>query len=96
MGWTYLLQHKGDTFATFVEWKALVERQSGRSLKVLRSDNGGEYVGRNFRDYLGKEGIQHQFTVPHNPEQNRVAERYNRTLLEMARSMMLGAGAGVD
>ena len=95
MGWTFLLQHKEDTVTTFLEWKASVERQPGVPLKALRSDNGGEYIGRNFSSYFKSQGIRHEFSIAYNPEQNGTAERFNKTILEMARSMLQGAGAGV-
>ena len=58
---------------------------------TLRTDNGGEYILHEFRDYLLKEGIKHEFTVPRSPEQNGVAERLNRTFIEAVRSMLAGA-----
>ena len=57
------------------------------TLKVLRSDNGGEYLSNDFKRFLSDEGIHHQLTV-YTPQQNGVAERMNRTLLDLARSMM--------
>lgn len=55
----------------------------------MRSDNGREYVNHSFRAFLKEKGIKHQTTVPYNPEQNGVAERTNRTIVERARSMLL-------
>ena len=57
-------------------------------MKVLRTDNGGEFTSDEFENYLKKEGIVHQPTIPKCPEQNGVAERFNRTLVEMVRSML--------
>ena len=65
----------------------MVERCTGWKLKVLRSDNGGEYKSGEFDQYLKSEGIRHELTVPKSPQQNRVAEHLNRTLGEMTRSM---------
>ena len=67
----------------------MVENQKGRKVKVLRSDNGGEYTSGEFKGYLTDASIQHQFSVPGRPEQNGVAERMNKTLMEKARSLML-------
>ena len=89
--WVYILKHKSQVFQYFKEWKAMAERETGRVLKTLRSDNGGEYTSSEFQLYLKKEGITHEFTVPRSPEQNGVAERLNRTLLEAVRSMLVGA-----
>ena len=89
--WVYILKHKSQVFQYFKEWKAMVERETGRALKTLRFDNGGEYTSSEFQLYLKKEGITHEFTVLRSPEQNGVAERLNRTLLEAVRSMLVGA-----
>ena len=55
---------------------------------MLRSDNGGEYVDKNFTDFCVREGIRREWTAPYNPEQNGVAERKNRTIVEAARVML--------
>ena len=65
-------------------------KSSGRKVKVFRTDNGGgggEYTSTEFENYLKNEGITHQLTVPKTPQQNGVAERMNRTLVESVRSM---------
>ena len=87
--WVYPLKHKDEVFDRFLIWKALVEKSSGRKLKVLRTDNGGEYTSTKFEDYLNAEGVRHERTVPKTPEQNGVAERQNRTLVETVRSMLI-------
>lgn len=89
--WVYVLKSKDEVFKYFLEWKALVEKSSGKKLKVLRSDNGGEYMSTKFQDYLKSEGIRHERTVPKTPEQNGIAERMNRTLVETSRSMLIDA-----
>ena len=58
---------------------------------MLRSDNGGEYLANHFKQFKETHGILHETTTPHTPQQNKVAERYNRKLMEMVRSMMHGA-----
>ena len=68
-----------------------MERSSGKKLNILRTDNGGEYVSTKFEDYLKSEGIRHECTVPKTPEQNGVAERMNRTLVETMHSMLIDA-----
>ena len=75
-----------------MKWKKLVETQTGRKIKVLRSDNGGEYTSDPFLQVCQNEGIQRHFTVRHTPQQNGVAERMNRTLLEKVRCMLSNAG----
>ena len=69
-----------------------MEKQIGKSIKILRSDQGGEYKLGEFMKFCKFHGIVQQFTVPHTPQQNGVAERKNRTLLECARSMLQGKG----
>ena len=86
--WVYVLKRKDQVFERFLEWKALVEKSTGRKLKALRTDNGGEYTSTEFETYLKKEGVRHELTVPKTPEQNGVAERMNRTLVETTRSML--------
>jgi transposase InsO family protein len=53
----------------------MVEKQTGKTIKILRSDQGGEYRLGNFIKYCKDHGIIQQFTVPHTPQQNEVAER---------------------
>ena len=57
-------------------------------MKALRSDNGGEYILNEFKDFCSKEGIQRELIVPHNPQQNGVAERKNRTIAGAARAIL--------
>lgn len=59
----------------------MTEKSTGRQLKVLRTDNGGEYTSSELQDFLKKEGVRHELTVPKTPEQNKVAERMNKTLM---------------
>lgn len=61
------------------------------SKSFVLNDNGGEYMSTRFENYLKAEGIRHERTVPKMPEQNGVAERLNRTLIEMVRSMLIDA-----
>ena len=89
--WVYFLKHKDEVFQRFVEWKALVEKSSCDQVKVLRTDNGGEYTSTQFEDFLKAEGIRHERTVLKTPQQNGVAERLNRTLVETTRSMLIDA-----
>ena len=87
-GYVYLMKRKFETFEKFKEFRAEVENQLGKHIKSIRSDRGGEYLFRDFKDYLTQNGIVSQLTAPGTLEKNGVAERRNRTLLEMVRSMM--------
>ncbi|KAL0298721.1 UNVERIFIED_CONTAM: Retrovirus-related Pol polyprotein from transposon TNT 1-94 [Sesamum radiatum] len=88
MTWVYFMREKSEIFKVFKKFKNLVEKQSGRSIKVLRSDRGKEYNNSEFDKFCEEEGIEHQTTVSYNPQQNGVSERKNRTVMEMARSML--------
>ena len=59
-----------------------MENQTGKKIKVLRSDNGGEYTSRAFDEYCRQEGIKRSLTVPYTPQQNGVAERKNRSIVK--------------
>ena len=87
-GYVYLMTRKSEAFDKFKEFRAEAEKQLGKSIKTLRSDRGGEYLSDEFLGYLIENGIQSQLTAPGTPQQNGVAERRNRTLLDMVRSMM--------
>ncbi|MCO5594298.1 hypothetical protein L7F22_048327 [Adiantum nelumboides] len=66
----------------------MVENQSGTKLKALRTDNGGEYVSSEFKDFCSKRGIRRQFTTPYTPSQNDIAERLNWTIQERVTAML--------
>eukprot|EP01018_Ginkgo_biloba_P000012 Gb_36863 [translate_table: standard] len=87
--WIYPLREKSQTFVVFKQFKEL-ERQTGLKLKVLRSYNGGEYTSKEFNQYYKDRGIQRKLTTAYTPQQNGVAERMNRTLVEKAKTMMTG------
>ncbi|RVW45213.1 Retrovirus-related Pol polyprotein from transposon TNT 1-94 [Vitis vinifera] len=86
--YVYLMQRKSEAFEKFKEFRAEAEKQLSKSIKTLRSDRGGEYLVYEFKDYLIENGILSQLTAPRTHQQNGVAERRNRTLLDMMRSMM--------
>ena len=87
-GFLYLMKHKSKSIEMFKRFRSEVETQTGKSIKMLRSDRGGEYLSDNFIDYLKENGILSQWTPPRTPQHNGVSERRNRTLLDMVRSMM--------
>ena len=86
--WVYILERKDEVFQQFREWKVQVEKSTGRNIKILRTDNGGEYTSTEFTSYLTSEGIRHEVTIPHTPQQNGVSERLNRTLVECVCTML--------
>ena len=87
----YFMAHKSDTFAMFQEFHAKVAGESGERIGVLKTDGGGEYRSREFADYLRKQQIAHEVTVPDSPEMIGIAERMNRTILEKAKCMCVHA-----
>jgi len=74
--------------ALFLNFVASVKTQTGNNVVVLRSDNGGEYMGKDFRNKLMQLGIRHETSAPYTPAQNGVAERSNRTIFNAARSII--------
>ncbi|RVW79242.1 Retrovirus-related Pol polyprotein from transposon TNT 1-94 [Vitis vinifera] len=91
----YILHNKNEVVDAFKVFKAEVEKQYGKQIKIVRSNRGGEYYGRYleygqslgpFAKFLQEHGIVAQYTMSGSPDQNGVAERRNRTLLDMVRS----------
>ncbi len=76
----------------FIEFNTLMEKQKSASIKILRTDRRGEYLSNTFKDHLKENGIIHQLTVAHTPQQNGVAERRNRTLIEATRCLLDQSG----
>ncbi|MCO5583425.1 hypothetical protein L7F22_037336 [Adiantum nelumboides] len=87
---------KDKTSATFLQqfrtYQKLVENHLERSIQTLQTDNGGEYTSQAFKAYCAQQGIRHNLTVPHTPQQNGIAERKNCSLMNSARSMLRVAG----
>ena len=65
--WVYFLKRKSEVFDIFKEFKILVERQSGHYIKVLRSDQGGEFTSDLFEKFCKEHGIIHQLSPPYTP-----------------------------
>ncbi|CAH9131081.1 unnamed protein product [Cuscuta epithymum] len=86
--WAYCLKSKDQVFDRFKIFHTMVERETGKKLKCLRSDNGGEYTSREFSAYCAEHGIRHEKSVPRTPQHNSVAERMNRTIVEKVRCML--------
>ena len=82
------MKAKDEVFNKFKEFKALVENISERKIKVLRSDNGGEYTSKKFKYFSREVGIKREMETPYNPQQNGVAERNNRSIIEATKAMI--------
>nr|GEX57920.1 retrovirus-related Pol polyprotein from transposon TNT 1-94 [Tanacetum cinerariifolium] len=84
--------HKNEAFSKFKEWKQLVENQTGRKLKKLRIDNGLEFCNQEFNNLCKESGIARHLTVARTPQQNGLAKRMNRTLLNKVRCLLIQSG----
>ena len=78
-----------ESFKKYVAW---IQRQKKTLVKKVRTDNGGEYIGREFKGICEELGIIHETTSPYTPEHNGITERYNRTLQEGALTLQHDAG----
>lgn len=88
----HFLKTKDEVKPAFIKFKNLAENKLGKKVKILRTDGGLEYTGEEFQLELDNGGITREVTTPHTPQLNGVAERMNRTLVEMARCMLTSSG----
>ncbi|KAG7598707.1 Zinc finger CCHC-type superfamily [Arabidopsis suecica] len=86
--WAYFLHEKSEAFLTFKIFKASVEKEIGMSITCLRTDRGGEFTSNEFGEFCKTHGITRQLTAAFTPQQNGVAERKNRTIMNAVRSML--------
>ncbi|KAJ6791386.1 Uncharacterized protein M6B38_244565 [Iris pallida] len=91
--YTYLLRTEDEVLDRFKVYKSEAENQLDRKIKILRSDRGGEYTSNEMTNFCEEHGIIHEVTAPYSPQSNGVAERKNRTLLDMVNAMLLSSGA---
>ena len=85
----YFLKQKSELL---YEFEMVMTNECGECISTLKTDNGGDYLSSEFQAFLKSKGIRHKLTIPHTPEQNGVAERMNRTLVESARAMIAHVG----
>nr|GEZ00758.1 ribonuclease H-like domain, reverse transcriptase, RNA-dependent DNA polymerase [Tanacetum cinerariifolium] len=86
--WVYFLSTKDQAFDTFKEYKKTIENELRTTLKMLRTDRGGEFTSNEFTQYCKENGIARQLTAPYSPQKNRVVERRNKTIMSTTRCMM--------
>ena len=86
--WIFFMQKKSETYSKFCEFKALVEKELRKQVDALRSENGGEFISCEFKEFCSAEGIRRELIAPHNPQQNGVVERKNRMIVGVARAML--------
>ncbi|WJZ94710.1 hypothetical protein VitviT2T_013543 [Vitis vinifera] len=81
--WIYFLTEKSEAFTTFKNYKNLVEKETRAFICCLRTDRGGEFTSLEFNAFCKTNGISRQLTAAYTPQQNGVAERKNRTIMNM-------------
>jgi transposase InsO family protein len=86
--WVFFLQDKSETQEVVKKFLRRAQNEFDAKVKNIRSDNGTEFKNTQVEDFHDEEGIKHKFSAPYTPQQNEVAERKNRTLIEMARNML--------
>jgi hypothetical protein len=86
--WVFFLQKKSQTQETLKIFLRRAQNEFGLRVKKIRSDNGTEFKNSQIEGFLEEEGIKHEFSSPYTPQQNGVMERKNKTLLDMARTML--------
>jgi hypothetical protein len=96
-GWfsVYFMKNKSEVPNHFETFNAFVKNQVSSNIKTLRSDNAKEYFSERFSTRLAELGIIHESSAPYCPQQNGIAERENRTLMEMARAMIYGSNSKI-
>ena len=86
--WTFFLTLKSEAFKAFKKFAKAIQNEKDLKIKVLRSDHGGEFQNELFENFCEENGIMHNFSAPRTPQQNGVVERKNRSLEELARTML--------
>jgi transposase InsO family protein len=82
------LQDKSETQKVLKKFLKRAQNKFDAKVKKIRSDNKTEYKNTQVEDYLDEKCIKHEFLAPYTLQQNGLAERKNRTLIEMARTML--------
>ncbi|KAM7465035.1 hypothetical protein LguiB_012597 [Lonicera macranthoides] len=89
--WTYLLHSRSDFLKVYIEFATMIKTQFSKNIKIFRSDSGGEYLSNHFLEFLKSQGTLPQLSCPDTPQQNGVAERKHRHLVETARTLLLSS-----
>ena len=90
--WLVLLSSKDEAAGAIKKFQAGVEVETGRKLRALRTDRGGEFTAVTFGEYCAEQGVHRQLTAPYSPQQNGVIERRNQTVMAMARCLLKARG----
>ena len=86
--WVLFLSQKNEAFYEFSKFCNKAQNKKGFTITCIRSDHEREFENIDFEEYCNEHGINHNFSAPRTPQQNRVVERKNRTLQEIARTML--------
>lgn len=87
--WIYFIATKDQVLSKFRHLVTLLENSTGKCIQALRSDNGGEYTSAAFHEYCLSKGIAREFAPPYTPQRNGIAERRNRSLLDITRCLLM-------
>jgi hypothetical protein len=87
--WVAFLKCKSDAFAAFKEWLIFAEKQTGFQLYIFCSDNRGEFITKEWRQFMKDRGIHHETTSPDTPKQNGDAERQNCTIFDRVYTILI-------
>ncbi|CAI7909326.1 unnamed protein product [Closterium sp. NIES-54] len=90
--WVRLVAKKSDALQEFVQWLAVTEWQTKKSVLMLRSHRVGEFLGKQFTDFVNEKGIILDLTCPYTLQKNGMAEREMRTMVESVRMILLHMG----
>jgi transposase InsO family protein len=90
--WVSFLKHKNNAFAVFKEWLTFVEKETGCKLLIFRTDNGGEFLSKEWKKFLKDQGIRHETTSPDTPEQNGDTECQNQSIFDHVRTVLIDTG----
>jgi hypothetical protein len=82
------MHNKSDTFACFVKFKNLVENLLSKKIKAFQFDGGGEFTSNQFKHFLNSNGILHRISCPHTPQQNGLAERKHRHIVDTGLALL--------
>ena len=94
--WVYLLKHKSDAFSTFKQFKTMAEKHYQSSIHFLKTDCGGEFTSNEFNSFCANTGIIHHLTCPYTPQQNGVAERKHRHLVQCTLALLSQSGLSLS
>jgi transposase InsO family protein len=90
--WVVVLSSKREVVDAIRRAQAAAEVECGRKLRVLHTDNGGEFTAAEFMSYCMDEGVQRHYSAPYSPQQNNVVKRRNQTVVGMARALLKQRG----